>query len=81
VFPQIVDLQLSNTVCQKTVQASTKVTIELEYEVICSLWKGIMSNDFVWWLIWVLKSQYFVKVSISKCCILYCPTAENSFSM
>jgi len=29
----------------ETVQASDKVTIECEYEVVCDLWNGVISND------------------------------------
>ena len=57
----------------ETVQTSAKVTIECEYEAICDLSNGVISNDFERLITRVLcKGEYF-KRSI-------CPVTDNSFT-
>ena len=55
----IVNLQLPPVyyhIISEMVQASAKVTIVREYEVLCVLLNGVISNDFEWPLIQVSKS-------------------------
>ena len=53
-FPQashgvvIANSQLMSCYISETVQASSKVTIECEYEVICDLSNGVISNNLEW---------------------------------
>ena len=48
------------------VQASAKVTIECEYEIIWSLLNGVISSDLEWPVTRVSMSQYFSEANISK---------------
>ena len=50
----------------ETVQASAKVTIEREHEVICDLSSGVICTDLEWFLTRVSKSLFFLKTNVSK---------------
>jgi len=60
------------------ITASKLLDKECEYKVIRDPLNSVISNDLDWPLTQVWR--YFTKVNVSKWCILYCATADNSFT-